>query len=134
MWTSERDRRLSLREAEAEVGVVTLGGDPAGVLVGGERRWLPVYSPGGYSWRPAEGDRVLVIKAGCEQESPCVLGKVQDSTQLKPGEVCLSGTGSSLVLVDGRLELNGRITVNGTSLENYIRSVASALLNSESGG
>lgn len=131
MWTSERDRRLPLREAEAEVGVVTLGGDPAGVLVGGERRWLPVYSPGGYCWRPAEGDQVLVIKAGGEQESPCVLGKAQDGVQLQPGEVYLSGKGSSIRLGNGSLNLTGSVTVNGVGLEQYIKNVvASTLLGS----
>ena len=37
MWTSERNRNLPLREAAAELGSVTLGGDPAGVSLGGER-------------------------------------------------------------------------------------------------
>ena len=60
MWTSERNRRLSAGEPAADVGVVTLNGDPAGVELGGERRWLSVYSPGGYRWRPAAGDQVLV--------------------------------------------------------------------------
>ena len=70
MWMAERGRRLPVQEAEAELGQVTLGGDPAAVLLGGERRQVPVYSPGGYAWRPAAGDRVLVLKAGGERESP----------------------------------------------------------------
>ena len=69
MWTSERSRNLPVREAPAEIGTVTLGGDPAGVSLGGERRWLPVYAPGGYSWRPTSGDKVQVLKAGAEGES-----------------------------------------------------------------
>ena len=70
MWTSERNRNLPLREAAAELGSVTLGGDPAGVSLGGERRWLTVYGPGGYRWRPSAGSKVLVLKAGAEGESP----------------------------------------------------------------
>ena len=47
MWTSERSRRLFQAEAAAELGAVTLGGGPAGVSLGGERRWLPLCCPGG---------------------------------------------------------------------------------------
>lgn len=70
MWTSERGRLLTVQESAAEVGVVTLGGDPAGVSLGGERRWLSVYGPGGYAWRPMAGDKVLVLKTGAERELP----------------------------------------------------------------
>ena len=56
MWTSERDRRPRAEEPAAELGTVTLGGDPAGVSLGGERRWLNVYGPGGYSLRHTAGD------------------------------------------------------------------------------
>ena len=101
MWTSERERRTPVREAEAEVGLVTLGGDPAGVNLGGERRWLPVCSPGGYAWQPAAGDKVLVLKTGTEREAPCILGRVQDGTGLGPGQVRLTGTDSSLTDVLG---------------------------------
>ena len=70
MWLSERDIRREQGEPAAELGVVTLGGDPAGVSLGGERRQLPVYSPGGVTWRPAAGDRVLVLKTGAAGEQP----------------------------------------------------------------
>ena len=59
--------------------------------LGGERRWIGVYGPGGYSWRPTAGDKVLVLKAGAEGESPCVLGTVQKGEALKSGEVRLAG-------------------------------------------
>lgn len=129
MWTSERGRLLPVQEPAAELGLVTLGGDPAGVNVGGERRWLPVYSPGGYSWRPAAGDKVLVLKAGAERESPCVLGTPQQETDLKPGEVRLSGGGSGALWVSGsNLELRGQILINGTSLDAYIQSIVASML------
>ena len=41
MWTSERGRLPQSQEPAAEMGVVTVGGDPAAVELGGERRWLP---------------------------------------------------------------------------------------------
>jgi len=107
MWTSERSRRLAVEEPAAELGTVTLGGDPAGVSLGGERRWLTVYSPGGYSWRPTSGEKVLVLKAGAEGESPCVLGTVQGNRELKPGEVRLAGGESGVYLGQNGLELTG---------------------------
>jgi len=134
MWTSERNRRLPLREAEAELGVVTLGGDPAGVVLGGERRQLPVYSPGGYRWIPREGDRVLVLKAGGEGEVPCVIGTVQPLESLQPGEVYLTGGESSIRLGRRQLELTGTILVNGMDLESYIKSVAGPSLGTGTGG
>ena len=81
MWISERDMRREQGEPAAELGVVTLGGDPAGVSLGGERRQLPVYSPGGVTWRPAAGDKVLVLKTGAAGEQPCVIGRVAGGTR-----------------------------------------------------
>lgn len=129
MWTSERSRNLPVREAPAEIGTVTLGGDPAGVSLGGERRWLPVYAPGGYSWRPTSGDKVLVLKAGAEGESPCILGTVQGETELKPGEVMLKGGDSFVHLGQERLTLGGEVYVNGRSLYNIVRDIVIELLN-----
>lgn len=139
MWTSERNRNLPVREAAAEVGTVTLGGDPAGVSVGGERRWLNVYGPGGYSWRPTSGDKVMVLKAGAEGESPCILGTTQDGSDLKPGEVRLTGVDCDLLLGQGQvemtggkgslrlgrngLELSGGLSIDGQPLEEIIRSI-----------
>lgn len=108
MWTSERSKRLQVVEPAAELGTVTLGGDPAGVSLGGERRWLTVYSPGGYSWRPTSGEKVMVLKAGAEGESPCILGTVQGSRELKPGEVRLTGGECDVFLSQDGLELQGK--------------------------
>lgn len=140
MWTSEQNRNLSVREASAELGTVTLGGDPAGVSLGGERRWINVYGPGGYSWRPTAGDKVMVLKAGAEGETPCILGTTQDAEELKPGEVRLTGPECSLHLGQGQvemtggegsvrlgqngLELSGGLTVDGRPLEEIMREIA----------
>ena len=123
MWTSERSRRLPVGEPAAELGTVTLGGDPAGVSLGGERRWLTVYGPGGYSWRPTAGDRVLVLKAGAEGESPCILGTVQEGGGLSPGEVRLAGGSCAVKLGQRRLELDGELYLNGRPLYEVVRDV-----------
>lgn len=133
MWTSERTRRPVQEEPAAEVGAVTLGGDPAGVALGGERRWLNVYAPGGYSWRPAAGEKVLVLKAGGERELPCIVGTVQDGTGLRPGEVSLRGGESQVRLGQDGLELNGRVKVNGMDLELYIREIVVEILSAMGG-
>ena len=128
MWTWERNRRLPVEEAVAELGLVTLGGDPAAVVLGGERRWLPICGPGGWVWRPRMGGQVLVLQAGAEQESPCILGKLQNGDGLKPGEARLSGGKSAVFLGEDALELTGEIRVNGVPLEAYIRQVAAGEL------
>ena len=73
MWISEQNRRLRAEEPAAQLGRVTLGGDPAAVDLGGERRQLAVYAPGGYAWRPAPGDRVLVLT----EEGKVILSRVR---------------------------------------------------------
>lgn len=144
MWTSERNRNLPVREAPAEIGTVTLGGDPAGVSVGGERRWLNVYGPGGYSWRPTSGDKVMVLKAGAEGESPCILGTTQNAEDLKPGEVRLTGVDCKLLLGQGQvemtgskgslclgrdgLEVSGGLSIDGRTLEEIVLEILVRLL------
>ena len=129
MWTSERRRELPVREPAAELGEVTLGGDPAGVSLGGERRGLEVYGPGGYCWRPAAGEKVLVLKAGPEGESPYILGVRQGGGGLLPGEVQLpGGGGAASVRLGRRLDLNGPIWVNGQTLKSYIQQIVGEML------
>lgn len=128
MWTSERNRNPRSGEPAAELGTVTLGGDPAGVSLGGERRWIGVYGPGGYSWRPTAGDKVLVLKAGAEGEAPCLLGVSQEEAELEPGEVRLKGGESSVFLGQDRLELTGDLYLNGRTLYDVVRDIVIDLL------
>ena len=123
MWLSEQRRRQTVEERPAELGVVTLTGEAPAVWLTGERRALPVLGPGGYYWRPAEGDQVLVIKAGAERESPCLVGTLQSGADLGPGEVRLSGEESALWLKQGEVALEGEVTVNGTKLTDLIASI-----------
>ena len=120
MWTSERGRLPQSQEPAAEVGVVTLGGDPAAVELGGERRWLPVCAPGA-------GDKVLVLKAGVERESPYILGKIQENVE-EAGPIRLFGPGSALGLDQGRVELEGTVYLNGQTLEAYIQKIVAEML------
>ena len=119
MWLSERDMRREQGEPAAELGVVTLGGDPAGVSLGGERRQLPVYSPGGVTWRPAAG------------EQPCVIGRTQQGTDgLAPGAVRLAAPGGGGgVLADREgVNLYGTVKVGGTEIGDYVRAVVYQVL------
>jgi hypothetical protein len=88
-----------------------------------------VYSPGGYAWKPTAGDRVLVLKAGAERESPCIVGKVQQTGDLQAGAVKVSGDGTGAVSISGdRVELTGRVLLNGVSLEEYIRELVANMM------
>ena len=144
MWTSNRKQEDRTQECAADQGVVTLGGDPAAVYLGGERRWVSLYTPGGYQWRPKAGDKVLVMKAGDHRELPCLVGKrpdgPADEEELEPGAVRIcSGTGVVRLDADGlalngdTVALEGDITVNGQGLESYIRSIVYDVLASMMG-
>lgn len=128
MWTSERNRNQPIRETVAEVGAVTLGGDSPGVSLGGERRWIQMYGPGGYSWRPKVGDEVLVLKAGTEGESPCIVGTPQQKGDLKPGEVKLSVGKSSVHLTQDEICMRGQVRINGRRLESIITQIVLDIL------
>ena len=95
--------------------------------MGGERRWLPVCAPGGYSWQPGAGDKVLVLKAGVERESPYILGKIQENVE-EAGPIRLFGPGSALGLDQGRVELEGTVYLNGQTLEAYIQKIVAEML------
>lgn len=124
MWISEARQAKKAAEPEADVGAVTMGGNPSGVLLGGERRWVQVYAPGGYQWRPAAEDQVLVIKAGGEQENPCLVGKRQEDGALEPGEVRIAGGSGEIRLTQAGVELKGMVYVNGMTLEQMIKAIA----------
>ena len=119
MWTWERERRRQAEEPAIQPGMVTLVGEETAVNLGGERRWLGVCAPGGVSWKPRQGQRVLVLKTG---EDACVIGTMEEDNGLEPGELQLSG-GSCTVRLGRELTLSGEIVVNGQPLEDLIRAV-----------
>ena len=136
MWTSNRKAEGRTVEAAVDLGVVTLGGDPAGVYLGGERRGVAVCGPGGYQWRPQTGDKVRVVKAGDQLEIPCLAGVRQPEIQaeeppLEAGAVRITGGSGRMdlnskgVVLDGKeMALKGRVTVNGERLEDMIGRIA----------
>lgn len=113
MWMAEQHKRRRPGDG-AQIGSVTLGGDPAGVCLDGERRDLPVFGPGGYLWRPALEDQVLVIKTGSDGEAPCVAGMhSQTETDLEEGEVLIYSKNASIRLSGGVISMEGLVLVNG---------------------
>ena len=118
MWLSSQSRKAQRSGQGAETGVVTLEGEKTAVYLTGERRDLPVLSPGGYCWRPAEGETVLVLKSGADGEELWVAGVPGDGTDLAPGEVCIQSRQAAVFLGnDGSIDLRGTVKINGTPIE-----------------
>lgn len=116
MWLS---RKLTQQEkqntASAEDGTVTVDRGEVAVFSSGEDRGVRVASPGGFFWRPKNGERVLVIKGGTFGEEPFVVGAVQESGG-EPGEIRIApaeGNAEILLHNDGRVDINGELFVNG---------------------
>lgn len=87
-------------------------------------RWVAVYAPGGYQWRPAVGEKVLVLKAGDHQESPCLVGVRQSEQQLEPGGVRLSGGEGQIDLCKDGIRLTGQVWIGEQTLEDYVSAIA----------
>lgn len=122
MWLSSRARARHGPEDVAEVGRVTLEGDPAGVYLSSERRSLPLFGPGGYFWRPTKDQEVLVLKTGRDGESPCIVGARcgDPGVVLSPGEALITNgaqTAAVWLRDDGSVEISGgSMTFNGRGL------------------
>ena len=133
MWLS-RQMKPGAALSGADLGVTTISGKQVGVVTRGEARDLPVYGPGGYLWTPANGAAVLVVRGGPGGEERCVAGTrpAEAPAEIKPGEVYLygpggnavylredgsveltSGGGGGLCLRGDRVDISGRLTVNG---------------------
>lgn len=127
MWLSAERSRRAAEEAAAEWGPVTIS-EPAAVYLAGERRQVPLCCPGGYAWRPAVGEDVLVLKAGSQGEQPYILGATGAvSEELEPGQVRIRGQACGLLLGE-ELELTGTVRVNGEKVEELVRRVVRQLL------
>ena len=120
MWLSERVARQS-DDNNAAIGPVTIAGTRIGVLSDAEKRGVFVFAPGGYCWRPSEGEDVLIIK--CESEEICTIGRETEAgpEEMVEGEVYIkSREGASVWLKnDGTMELSGEVhmeTPSGTKI------------------
>lgn len=136
MWTSSQMKTAPKSpRKDADFGVVTAGGAQSSVYMGTERRWLPVMAPGGYRWCPRTGEQVLVLKTGADGEVPCVLAQqIPDGSTLLPGEVELVGPDCGVKLTQsGQVALQGRVSINGRSLEDMIHSIVAAAIAGQGG-
>ncbi len=127
MWLSGQQKRPA-DYSEGQTGIVTMSGGETAVMLDSERRGVEVYSPGGYRWTPRRGQRVLVIQG--RGEVPCIVGARQgsgdpDRVTIRAGSVSVGGTSVSL---------QGEVSINGESLEQYIIRVVAALLSGTGGG
>lgn len=135
MWLSGQQKRPA-DEGEGQTGIVTMSGGETAVLLDRERRGLQLYSPGGYTWTPKVGQRVLVIQG--RGEIPCVVGALQggipDQVGIQGKKLTLSGERAnvtaqeSVAIQGGRIELNGQVYVNGEALEDLIRRIVASML------
>lgn len=123
MWISGQCKKEQGMRHNARVGVVTAQGERIGVYTDGQMRLLPVAAPGGYRWRPANGQQVLVLKTGADAESACVLAEQSEPVEdLLPGEVELRGPDCGLRLNrEGQVALRGTVLLNGVPLETVIQ-------------
>lgn len=114
MWISEKLGGRS-GSSSAEAGITTIGGASAAVETCGEERGLPVYAPGGMTWRPRAGDTVLVLKGGTGGEERYLVAAASGGgDDLEPGELELSvGSGSVRLRLDGSIQLRGRVEITG---------------------
>lgn len=114
MWLSQQGKQKAPERAQAQVGETTISGREPAVQTEGELRDVTVYAPGGYCWRPSEGEQVLVMKAGVYGEESCVVGTPCRSEALYPGEVWINGPSCSILMSrDGVIHLSGLVLVNG---------------------
>ena len=135
MWISQQGRYAGRQEHDARVGVVTAQGEQVGVYADGFQRQLPVAAPGGYRWKPQNGQQVLVIKTGAEAEAACILAQQEaEANGLNPGEVELFGPGCSVKLDEkGKVWLNGSVLINAVPLEAVIKAAVQRVLAEQEG-
>ncbi len=103
---------------QTQLGTTTIGGNPAGVYLSGERRNLSVLAPKGYNWTPSEGDGVLVLKSGEQGECGYIAG-VPLTESLPAGTIEISnGDRSAYISLDdqGNLYLVGNVFINGEAV------------------
>lgn len=117
MWLSKKLTQHEIQNAaSAQSGTVTVEG-AAAVYTSGEDRDVKVASPGGFFWKPMNGENVLVIKGGVFGEEAYIVGAVQqDDGGLNAGEVRIASARGNAEIVlrnSGRVDINGSVFING---------------------
>jgi hypothetical protein len=93
--------------AQATVAQVSYSGSEGfGALGEAESRGVPVFAPRGISYRPREGDRLLLLRA--DGADICV-GCLASQDALQAGELMLASSGGARI----HLKSNGEISLNG---------------------
>ena len=109
MWISRYVTENSFTKDSPSVGVIrAAGGDKVSVSATNEHLGVPVAAPYGIAYRPAVGERSLVLPT--EAGDVCIGVITEAQSELQPGELMLcSAGGASIVLKnDGRVLINGR--------------------------
>ncbi|MFV0402140.1 MAG: hypothetical protein ACK5LX_16170 [Oscillospiraceae bacterium] len=81
-------------------------GEAFGAAWDRERRGIPMFSPRGISYRPCEGDSLLLQQV---EGSDVCLGVLTRSEGMEPGELLLYSSGGAAVALrnDGSVRING---------------------------
>ena len=123
MWFS-KESAGKRRDAQADLGRVTIGGESVGVYASGESRNMRAFAPGGYIWLPPVGGEMLVLK--CEDGTQAAAGAPCEKAPagMENGEVCIkSRSGASIllkndgrILIEGVVQITGGLMVNGNAV------------------
>lgn len=127
MWISENMKFGGAHNfsAGAELGEISLDGAKLAAVTQGERRELKMSLPGGVSWRPKVGQRVLVLTTA--EGEAIVAGAIKDADSnldaetllLESGDTVLKLSKSGLVIsgrnicLEGNVDIVGDLSVNG---------------------
>lgn len=117
MWLGGQQKQPA-DSGEGQIGIVTMSGGEMAVLLDCERRGVQVYSPGGYSWAPRVGQRVMVIEG--QGEIPCIVGARQG--QASPTQVGIQAH-QAVNIMGAMVRLDGQVYVNGQTLEELIEEI-----------
>ena len=114
MWLSKRTTQRPTDDGTI-VGEVTIGGERAGVYMGGERRDLMVCAPGGYFWMPKVGDETLVIQCVDGMKLCAGLPMEKAPEGMEAGEVTIRSAGDAVLWLknDGSMEVRGDVELTG---------------------
>lgn len=114
MWISKQITGASLNEsALAGRGEVTISHGAVGVYTDAERRDVPSVTPGGYTWRPRQGQRVLVIKT--DEGESVIAGLLQEPDENQDGDIIIETDSARIKIskIDGTVTLGGKVYITG---------------------